>query len=447
MNDISSHHCNTRFGRALGLLALLPLAAGLAACSSDQVSLGDRMAPLDGPVEAACEGGVVSGTVEATTQAQIDALAGCEEIVGDLVIYGELDLQPLGSLRIVRGNFHLRPNDEDYPAGAASLQGLESLEQVSTLNLMGLSDTDLSPLAGLTMVLLDPLSPWTEGGYISIDSCNNLTDLTGLGGLREWQRLSLDGNASLSTLRGVGIPAGEASLFATNMPALRDLGALAPLRHMEMLRLWNTGLQSLDGLELEIVRSLDLRFNSALVDLDALNSLRSVSSLALGGNAALQHLPAMPDLQRILREVIIVGNAELRSIPQYAAGPADARLGLSGWVSSAENPDTVSNLFLFFEVGNNPKLTQLSVPSGFRRGQYIGIYDNPSLTELDMSSVEKLDMLSLRNNVALPGVAIDALQTVDDLSVTGNTALPESTFDDVATFTRDMSGNAAGDVP
>jgi hypothetical protein len=64
-----------------------------------------------------------------------------------------------------------------------------------------------------------------------------------------------------------------------------------------------------------------------------------------------------------------------------------------------------------------------------------------------MSSVEKLDQLSLRNNVALPGVAIDALQTVDDLIVTGNTTLPESTFDGVATFTRAMSGNAAADAP
>jgi hypothetical protein len=274
-----------------------------------------------------------------------------------------------------------------------------------------------------------------------------LIDLTGLGGLREWQRLTLDRNASLSSLRGIGIPVGEASLFATNMPALRELGALAPLLQLETLQLWNTGLQSLDGLELEIVRSLDLRDNAALVDLDALNGLRSIRSLTLYGNPALEQLPAMPDLAYILNDVAIVGNAELRSIPHYAAGTPEGLFVLGGgFPSLGENPDIVSTIFLFFEVGNNPKLTHLSVPSGFRRGQYIGIYDNPSLTDLDMSSVEKLDQLSLRNNVALPGVAIDALQTVDDLIVTGNTALPEATFDDVATFTRDMSGNAAIDA-
>jgi hypothetical protein len=419
----------------------------MAACSSERVSLGDREVGLDGPEQAACDGGVVSGSVEATTQAQIAALAGCEEIVGDLSIYGELDLLPLASLRVVRGNLHIAPNDQDYPEGGASLAGLDALEQVSSLNITGISDVDLSPLAGLKRVQLDPSSNWDEGGDITIAGCDNLTDLTGLGNLREWDRLTLDGNASLSSLRGMGTPPEWVQLFAMHSPALRDISALAPLRYMEAIRLWETGLERLDGLHLEVVRSLDFRGNPALVNLDGLNELTSLRSLTLYGNPALHELPAMPELQRILEGVQIVSNAELRSIPPYAAS-AGGEIGLGGWdFNPADNPDSVSFEFMIFEVGNNPKLTHVSVPSGLRRGQYIGIYDNPSLVELDMSFAEKLDMLSLRNNVALPRLAIDALQSVDELVVTGNTLLPASSFDDVATFTRDISGNAGEAAP
>jgi hypothetical protein len=447
MKNVLSHTSQTGIARALGRFSLLSFAAGIAACSSERVSLGDREAGLDGPEEAACDGGVVSGSVEATTQAQIDALAGCEEIVGNLIIYGELDLLPLASLRVVRGDLHIAPNDQAYPEGGASLTGLDSLEQVSSLHLYSISDADLSALAGLTRVQVDPLSPWDEGGDIDIQGCDNLTDLTGLGGLREWSRLSLQGNASLSSLRGIGTPPEWATLVVMGSPALRDISALAPLRYMEAFLLFGTGVERLDGLNLEIVRSLDFRDNASLVNLDGLNGLTSLRHLTLYGNPALEELPAMPELQRILEGVQIVSNAELRTIPPYAASAA-GEINLGGWAfNPADNPDSVSSEFMVFEVGNNPKLTHLSVPSGLRRGQYIGIYDNPSLVELDMSSVEKLDMLSLRNNVALPGVAIDALQTVDDLVVTGNAALPSSTFDDVATFTRELSGNAGDAAP
>lgn len=72
--------------------------------------------------------------------------------------------------------------------------------------------------------------------------------------------------------------------------------------------------------------------------------------------------------------------------------------------------------FVTFEVGGNPKLTELTLPTGLQRGQYIGVYDNAELTG------------------------------VDELAVENNPMLPSQTFADLASFRRVMAGNA-GDVP
>jgi hypothetical protein len=448
MNDSSPHRCNAGLGsRYFGTLALASASLGLA-CGSERLSLGAGEALLE-PGESACGGGVVHGEVEVHDQPGLEALAGCEEVVGNLWIhaFAGVDLRPLSSLRIVRGDLAIGPNDSGFEL-FESLEGLEALEQVSRLSIYYLGATDLSPLSNLKRVELDPQSPWDEGGSIDIESCPNLVDLTGLGGLEQWTQLFMQGNDSLESLNGLGLPSlGRPSVLGQTLPALRDLSALAGLESADWLRFSDTGLEHVAPLGLQAITGLDFMNNDALVDIDGFADLEVVDNLTVMDNAALERLPEWPALRR-LSDVQIVNNAALESIPAYVTQTLDGYFSLgSDYSIPSNNPDVLQpHDFTMFEVGGNPKLTSLTLPTGLARGQYIGVYDNPSLLSLNLSSITKLDQLSIRNNAVLANVGLGGLEAVDELAVEDNPMLPSETFADVASFKRVIDGNA-GDPP
>ena len=93
----------------------------LAACTSDTVDLGGAEATEGlGRGSRCTDSAVIGEAVLATNQAELDALAGCEEITGDLVVdvFDGADLRPLASLRAVGGTFTLgaypRPEGSEF---------------------------------------------------------------------------------------------------------------------------------------------------------------------------------------------------------------------------------------------------------------------------------------------------------------------------------------------
>jgi hypothetical protein len=448
MNDRLSQRCNIRIGsRHVGALAVGSACLALA-CGSEQLSLGEGEAPFE-LGQPGCGGGVVHGEVEVHNQRELDALAGCQEVVGNLWIHAfeGVDLRPLSSLRIVRGDLAVSPNDSGFVL-VPSLEGLEALEQVSRLSIYNLAATDLAPLSNLKRVQLDPQSPWDEGGSIDIQGCPNLVDLTGLGGLERWEQLFLQGNESLASLDGLALPAlGRPSIRIAGLPALRDVSALAGLEAVTMLQLSDTGLEHIAPLGMTFASSLDISNNDALVDIDGFADLEVINGLSLNDNDVLENLPEWPALRR-LTDVQIVNNAALASIPAYLTENDDLTFVLgSVYGPPSSNPDVLHRLqFVMFEVGANPKLTSITLPTGLTRGQYVGVYDNPSLTALNLDALTQLDQLSIRNNAALASVTLGGLGGVDQLTVQDNPLLPSDTFADLPSFERAITGNA-GDAP
>jgi hypothetical protein len=194
-----------------------------------------------------------------------------------------------------------------------------------------------------------------------------------------------------------------------------------------------------------IVRRLDLMDNDALIDIDGFAALEVVG-LTIRENDALEHLPEWPALVR-LSDVQIVNNASLHTIPQYAIDSGSGQVGLGSMLGTSNNPDVLQlQQFVLFDVGGNPELTSLTLPTGLARGQYIGIYDNASLTSLNLNSINQLDQLSIRNNAALANVTLGDLNAVDTLGVENNPMLRSETFANVASFTRVITGNS-GEAP
>lgn len=428
-------------------LAVVPFTLMLASCSAEQVSVGEGEAPLEA-VDPLCNGGIREGSVVAMTQADLDALEGCEEIVGDLSVarFADADLRPLWALRVVHGQLSIGNIPSPLPYRSedeiASLEGLESLEVVNGLSILGMRGPDLKPLSSLRRVQFDPLSPSGGDGHIHIAGCSGLRSLEGLERLETWEHLELRENANLESLQGLGIARETPpNIHILRMPRLRDLQGLEGLRSVRYLHIVSSGIESLRGLELESAVAISLADNPALVDASGLERLRWLGALEVSANPVLRRLPDLPALEDI-RALRVIGNPELTELPTYRGGGelysiADPRIFWSG-----TSRDAWFEGFDGFEIGDNAKLTSFSAPTNFTMGRFVGIHGNPVLESVDLGGVRDADRLLISNNPRLRTFTASALETVEELTVEDNPLLSTTTFAAVKTFSSTMTNNA-----
>jgi hypothetical protein len=217
-------------------------ALALVACTSDEVSLGGGDDPSGG--SGACVlgvGGVVEGDVVAGARDELDGLAGCTEVTGHLSVtaWRGLDLAPLASLRRVGGRLTLQGTDALAPLD--SLEGLERLERVGELFLVGLGITSVAPLRNLTEASYDPLANSYGFSTVYIRDCDRLIDLTGLENLTVWDEFELFNMASLESLRGLVTNRENQRLNVSHAPSLRDIANLGGGTRLEAIRFVDTG--------------------------------------------------------------------------------------------------------------------------------------------------------------------------------------------------------------
>jgi hypothetical protein len=415
----------------------------LAACTSDEVSLGGGDSPGGG--SGACVlgvGGVVEGDVMASSQDEVDALAGCREITGSLAItaWPWFDLSPLRSLREVGGWL-----DIDGPL--ESLEGLEGLERVGELHLTGLDVTSLEPLRNLTEVSYDPFASSWGFSTVYIGDCARLIDLTGLENLVVWDEFHLIRLPSLESFQGLVMNRENQRLTVSAAPNLRDITGLRVGPLLESIRLVDTGIESFDSGSPLRLRRLEFRNNAALVNVDGLQAIQSVEELVIRNNDRLEQLPELPYLGVDLAILSIRDNDSLRSIPQWI-DPDDGdflppeNLGEPGAGDYFFPPE-----FSMAEITGNAQLSELALPSTFRFGGNVRIHDNPNLKTIDLSFLDSADDVSIAYNPVLAELNIPVLETVDALHVVNNPSLPPSVFENVRSFSTEMQGNLETAAP
>ncbi|HTV17316.1 MAG TPA: hypothetical protein VMG12_01555 [Polyangiaceae bacterium] len=459
---------------------MLQLASGvalLAACSGDVVNIGDGEPPPEPlPSYSRClDSTTLEGTVVVSDQAGLDALDGCETIQGDVFVqpYFYPDLTALHALREVTGelSFSVAPpqdgegetsaesrlSGEIYGKWLPTFAGLERLERAGSLFIGLAAATDLEPLSGLREL--------TGEGRLYLER-TAVRDLAPLAQLRGIRSLFVDGDQleSIADLalppRMTGLGLGGPQLvkvggvdqvrsvsgaFYVSNTALRDLSALSALEEVGSLGIGgNALLETLDGLEqLKIVGDLaSITDNPALRDLDALSGLQVAGALQVYGNASLKRVPDFPEL--LTREIGISNNPELEEIVNFTGEQRRWGVLIDGTYRQMEDVSELSDLqfrYEFIGVFNNPKLRAYTLPKDLRGAKSVIIANNASLADLDLGSVEAVDMLSIKANPALAHVALGALATVDLLGVQGNPLLPLETFDPVRTFERRMSSD------
>jgi hypothetical protein len=418
---------------ALHTLLALPALLFLAGCG-EAMSLGTDEAPVIGEEEETCSVGLED--VVATTQAEIEALRGCRELQGSLTVRlnydepGSLSLEPLESLEIVRGELWIN-------GPVTTLEGLESLQQVGALQLNSLRVTDLAPLRALTRVQGDPtLRAFATGGDGSIrfENCEGLIDLLGLENLTTWSRLSVESSNTLESLDGLQAPWHVDGLQLQALPSLNDVKALASVREVEWMVVSGTGLERFGALGLNTAGLLQISDNARLTDLDGFVALSSVEDLQIQNNDALVRIE-LSDLESF-DAISIVGNDVLTAVPYYEADQLDYI-----WPNQTLGTTNPRGRRALFEVGDNPLVTSIILPTTTSDLALVSIYRNASLASVDMGNLQRAETVWLLNNAVLASVAIPNLQGVDLLQIKDNPALSVAPFAAVRTFTLDVTGN------
>lgn len=272
------------------------------------------------------------------TQAELDHLAGCRVIAGNLSISRFVgDLNALASLEEVSGELMigLESDGEDVgePGALQSLEGLESLRSVRDLTLWYLPVLeDLHALSSLEVVSQDfsaygltavtslhgPDRIRTIGRSLIVKHWDMLESIDGFGGLLEVARLEIGDAPRLREINGFGSVDRIDAIRLSMLPSLDAIPAITVL-----LQSGTVGSFSLGAIpqippsafqNVESLGGLSISECSGLIDMSEFSDLRQLGSLSLSSNDNLVALSGLEEIVELDGGLSLSGNPRLDSL-------------------------------------------------------------------------------------------------------------------------------------
>ena len=379
--------------------------------------------------------GRYDGSLTIRTSADLARLQGCSVVDGSLSIVDLAtdDLSEAASLTTVTGKLRL--------GFLGTLDGLEGLSSVGTLELIGLDVPTLGPLRGLSEVTT---------GRLTISQLRGVADLRGLGGVAQWSEIAIDDAGSLESLAGLSVQRQLRQLAITNSPGLASLVAFADLGRVDRLVLSNLTITSLEGfagltqverLTLDTLPSLtdltpltnlesvgDLVLNSTgVLNLSGLERLRQADLVVLQSNPNLLEIDALASVQQ-MTQLTVAYNATLPRLPAFSA-LASRRMQV---IAVENNPALASGPAFdiesveYLSFSSNAVLGAIDGFPLLERATTVNIVSNPSLTSVDLSSLEAIEALVVHCNTSLPEASVEPLRslTTNAADISGNLGSP-----------------------
>jgi len=257
-------------------------------------------------VIASCPAPVVcpTGNLTFNTQAQLDQFKldypNCTEIAGHVLISGGLsvtDLDGLSNIQTINGGFTIWANHNLH-----SLAGLENLTAVASTftiyNNTNLKNVDaLSNLESVGVGLTAPMQSLAGAAHLIIQHNRDLEDLDGLSNLTKFGgNLTIENNLSLGNINGL------ASLSTGNMANSTP----------------------------NVIKSISIRNNAALVNIDALDHLTKIGYLYVIGNGALENLDGLSNVETAVGSITIANNPALNDISGLGSLDINSIFGNAG---------------------------------------------------------------------------------------------------------------------
>jgi hypothetical protein len=429
-------------------ISLIPLLVISPGCSSGEVNLGDGTISQNVTQTSRCtDSPRLEGEIYVHNQAELEQLSGCEQIEGlRIVPFEGIDLTALATLRAIDAALDIGADPDVYPEDfeeqiaflepfralqesgwVDSLHGLENLERVQALYLTGVGVTDLSELESLAII---------ESGMV-VRHGNDLQNLNGLGA--KPPLLWIADAGALSSLDGLELDVSAGSLILERVPSLVNIDVLQNVTTADTLIISGTGLTELPDLsQLIYVSTLNIEGNAVLTDLSGVAELQAVDSLSIQANASLTNLPELSQLSS-LDQLIVNGNPVLEQVSLNfpALQPQTRAFG------RREVPVSTT----YVQISYNDSLARITSPANFIDLQFFVVYQNASLTDIDLGQLERAQFFMIDDNPVLDTVTAPSLASVNTLEVVNNPLLSTAVFDSVATFSRQISGNAEATTP
>jgi hypothetical protein len=439
-----------RYVETSSAVTLVPLLALGLACTRGEVNLGEGATSRNLELSSRCaESTVLPESIYVANQAELDALTGCEEIQElRIVPFADIDLTPLASLRRITDAFELGAFPENLPedpeeqrillepiralndAGwVDSLHGLEALESVGILYLSGTTVSDLTELQSLQAI---------EEGIV-LRQAKNLVNFAGLEAIEPPSLVWVADSSSFESLAGLEYGPVIGSLYLERVPALANLDALGNVTSADTIMLLETGLATLPRLDqLIVVTTFNIEGNEFLTALSGFDALQAVTSFNINFNASLRSIPEFPQLTFVDTLVMTYNDALEEVALNFPALLPQTRT--LGWREVQYSTG-------YLQLSNNAALRHISSPASFSALQFLSVFENPSLLDIDLGQLERADYLMIADNPALSSIVAPSLATVNTLEVIDNPLLSTAEFDDVDTFSRQISGNAEPSAP
>ena len=455
-----------------------------------------------GIVVQICEGEIVL-----THQAEIDAFT-CTEIRGNLRISGTdiTNLNGLSSLEKITGYFWIADVSNlitldglsalDTVGGSLSIvdnlaltniDGLSSIKSVGSLNVIRNSSlTNLDGISALAEIrnggmyisnntnlrdISGPASLHEINEDLTIETNNDLTNISGFDNLVTLHAITISGNPKLSEIRGFNSLAtikndlpGNLTIEGNNLlnsvegfltltsvnsihivgnNMLSKLNPFAALKSVsgDLFLSDNSALSTIDGFNSvdSIVGDVRIEDNVALKDLTGFASLKSAGNLLIRNNLNLIYLAGFSSLTKLYTgdfndgQLLVEFNENLTTISAFnnltevsAVSIYDntklvSVTGFTSLVAIRNTPGEAHGVPGVLSIGLNDELTDIQ---GFSALTYVGslsIYGNNSLVNIDaLSSLNRLGAggLSISNNAVLEN--LDGLSSLDEIfSATG----------------------------
>ncbi len=286
---------------------------------------------------------------------------------------------------------------------------------------------------------LDDLSGYTSvNGYLGIVQ-TELTDLKGLECMEEVSAgLFIGANNSLTSLSGLNNLKSAYSIIFNENPMLTSLDALQRLTTVgEVMYIADTNLATLEGLNnlTTVDGAVFIVSNNSLINIDGLESLSSIGSMAAGGgadqtdclfivgNPLLENVNGLNSLESVENELLILANGSLTDVSGLNNLKHVGMLGIGVDENICDDTCTSGPL-------DNPLLTSLSGLSNLETITHnFWINANSGLTELSLTNLSTVGGdFSITNNTELcEGLATD-LETQVIISgtttISGNKTCP-----------------------
>lgn len=434
-------HQNVSFG-LVGIVSVVALVA----CTDETVNLGGGRVSQQIQRGARCEDStIIAESVRVTNQAELQALAGCERIDGDLRIqvFEGADLRPLAALRTIGGMLELGALP-DLSGGIEStkvelsatereqiladgylpsLTGLDALERVAGLKFSEIAAEDLEPL--LSVRELAGRGSDVPTGTLSLIG-TRLRSLSGLQNAEGVVDLAIVDNPELDSLAGLVLDESPRNVAVMASPKITALPELSSMVFIYSLNLFDLGIADLDDLEnlFSVESSLGLFGNRNLVNVDRLANI-SAGQLQIEDNPVLESIPPLGEMTW-LESFIAVDNPELKAInlelPVHGSGP------------DVVQSELVIDPIKVIDIGRNEKLASVSLTAGLEEGRFLAIYENASLTSVSLGTLTRLEELRVQENPNLTSIELGALQTAQSVSVIANPSLDTTGLAALRTF-------------